>query len=105
MRLSTPVAVSKVQVFSASTFEYKVPTGPVKPVMAKLPPKDLVVVLTNGQEPMGAVTAELSMLKVPFKVAVPAPVIWFAVAFVRAKTMEPLVSKISVPPLTVVVPV
>ena len=83
------------------------PTGPVKPTKPKVPPKDLVVVLTSVQEPDATVTAEVSTVKRPLIVAAPAPVtLLFVAASVMANFKIPGLPRISEPPvLTVVVPV
>ena len=46
----------------------------MKPVRPNVPPKVLVVVLTRVQDPEVTVTAEVSTVKFPLRVAEPAPV-------------------------------
>ena len=82
------------------------PTGPVKSVRPKVPPKFLVVVSIKVQVPLVFVTAEVSRVKVPLMVAVPAPVTLFAAAFVTINFSPPVLASTNEPPvLTVVLPV
>ena len=103
LMLSTPVAVLKVQVWPPTTLVNTLLTGPVKPLRAKDAPKALVVVSTSGHEPEVTVTAEVSTLKVPFRVALPAPVTLLAAASVTTNFKLPAVSRVSLAPVATVV--
>ena len=102
-----PVVVLKVQTWPPTVFVNSLLTGPVKPVRPKVPPNDLVVVFTKVQEPEVNVTAEVSTVKIPFNVALPAPVILlFVAASVMTNFIPPVLLKTSdLPLLTVVLPV
>ena len=63
-----------------------------------------MVTSTNVQEAMGAVTAEVSMVKLPSNVALPAPVILLLEPLVTTKVNPPPVARASVPLPTVVLP-
>ena len=64
-----------------------------------------VAVSTSVQLPAVTVRADESMAKAPSRTTVPVPLIWLLAVSVKANLSEPVSASVSVPPLTVVLPV
>ena len=106
LSVSTPLASLKVHVNVPSTLvQTPALADHPAPATVKLVPKDLVATSTKVQEPEAAVTAEVSMVKSPSNVAVPAPVILLLDVPAMTNINPALSARTSVPALTVVSPV
>ena len=102
-----PVVVSKYHTLAPSTFFQTVPLSLVKPTTLKDEPKVSVRVATSTkvQVPAGMVTAEVSMLNAPFSTTSAVPVILLLPESVTLNFVLPALPSVSLPALTIVLPV